>query len=342
MFRQGAFSRKSGAEMADRVKRVLVTGSSGCIGSATVSWLLENGTDEVIGLTRSEAGAPQDRRIRNMKCDIADANALQEIVGELHPTHVIHLAALQTPDCRDHPMLGLEVNLVGTINLFKACASLTNVLERFVFASSGGVFGPRSMYGVDGVQPDDAYLPHSLYGYWKIAGEGISRAFAQETGIPTVSLRLATTYGPGRDRGYTAAGTRAIKAVALGERFVIPYAGSEHYHFVDDIGAGFGCAALHPFTGYEAFNLRGETRTVEQFLDLLRETAESCGVGDRFKVSISPDAETTPFVYELSSDTAEAVFPQMPLTDLEDGLRESLHHYLEAVERGELHPSDLA
>ena len=322
--------------MADEKKRVLVTGSNGCIGAATVKWLLANGADEVVGLNRSEPEPAADARHSELQCDVTDAKTLQEILAEIRPSHVVHLAALQTPDCRDRPMLGLEVNLVGTINLFKACASLDEPLDRFVFASSGGVFGPRSMYGKEGVQADDAYLPHSLYGYWKIAGEGIARAFEQETGTPTVSLRLATTYGPGRDRGYTAAGTRAIKAVALGEPFVIPYAGSEHYHFVDDVGAGFGCATLHPFRGYEAFNLRGETRTIEQFLDLLRDTAEGFGVRDRFKVSISPDAENTPFVYELSSDTTVAAFPEMPLTDLGDGLGESLKHYLDLVERGEL------
>ncbi|MGE4550714.1 MAG: NAD-dependent epimerase/dehydratase family protein, partial [Opitutales bacterium] len=302
--------------MADGEKRVLVTGSNGCIGAATVKWLLANGADEVVGLNRREPDPAGDARHRELQCDVTDAKALQEILAEIRPSHVVHLAALQTPECRDHPMLGLEVNLVGTINLCKACASLEHPLHRFVFASSGGVFGPRSMYGKEGVQADDAYLPHSLYGYWKIAGEGIGRAFEQETGTPTVSLRLATTYGPGRDRGYTAAGTRAIKAIALGEPFVIPYTGSEHYHFVDDVGAGFGCATFQPFKGYGAFNLRGETRTIEQFLDMLRNTAEGFGVRDRFKVSISPDAEKTPFVYGLSSDTTMAAFPEMPLTDL--------------------------
>jgi nucleoside-diphosphate-sugar epimerase len=322
--------------------RVLVTGSTGCIGAATVDWLLANGADEVLGLNRSLTEPDEDIRYRNLQCDVTDATALQEVLSQSRPSQVIHLAALQTPECRDHPMRGLEVNLIGTANLCKACASLETPLERFVFASSGGVFGPRSTYGEDGVLPNDPYLPHSLYGYWKIAGEGIAQAFQQETGTPTISLRLATTYGPGRDRGYTAAGTRALKAVALGIPFVIPYSGCEHYHFVSDVGAGFGCAALHPFSGYGAFNLRGETQTIEQFIDLLRETAAACGVAERFQVSVDPDAEETPFVYELNAETAEETFPEMPLTDLRVGLRASLTYYLGRIERGELSESDLA
>jgi len=336
----GGFFTKQGTIVAET--RVLVTGSTGCIGDATVKWLLSNGADEVVGVNRSEPESTCDLSHRVLQCDVANGEALTEIIHQVRPTHVVHLAALQTPECRDHPMAGLEVNLVGTANLCKACASLGKPLNRFVFASSGGVFGPRSLYGDSGVQANDPYLPHSLYGYWKIAGEGMAQAFQQETGTPTVSLRLATTYGPGRDRGYTAAGTRAIKAVALGEHFVVPYKGCEHYHYVDDVGAGFGCASLHPFEGYGAFNLPGETQTVQHFLEALAETAETCGLKERFRVSIAPDAEETPFVYELNADTALSTFPEMPLTSLPDGLLASLTSFIEAHERGELNESDLA
>ena len=73
--------------------------------------------------------------------------------------------------------------------------------ERFVFASSTAVNGPRELYSEDGVRPEDPLQPFNLYGYWKIAGEGMAQAYHQESGVSTVSLRLATTYGPGRDHG---------------------------------------------------------------------------------------------------------------------------------------------
>jgi len=317
--------------------RVLVTGSGGCIGSAAVDWLLEEGAEEVIGFNRSQLPSVEDRNPR-LSCvtgDVADLSRLREVVGELQPSHVLHLAALQTPDCRDYPMRGLEVNLVGTANLFRACSEeLKKPLERFVFASSGAVYGPRSLYGPKGVRPEDPYQPFNLYGYWKIAGEGMAQAFHQATGAPTVSLRLATTYGPGRDRGFTAAGTHALKAVALGVPFEVPYKGHEHYHFSPDVGAGFGCAVLHPFSGYGAFNLRGQSQRIEAFLELLRQTASDRGLSERFKVSISPDAEETPFVYDLNDDSAVSAFPRMPLTDLQQGISESLDFFLGAAEEG--------
>ena len=317
--------------------RVLVTGSGGCIGSAAVDWLLEQGVEEVIGFNRSQPPSVEDRnpRLSFVTGDVADFSRLREVVGELQPSHVLHLAALQTPDCRDYPMRGMEVNLVGTANLFRVCSEeLKKPLERFVFASSGAVYGPRSLYGPKGVRPEDPYQPFNLYGYWKIAGEGMAQAFHQATGAPTVSLRLATTYGPGRDRGFTAAGTHALKAVALGVPFEVPYKGHEHYHFSPDVGAGFGCAVLHPFSGYGAFNLRGQSQRIEAFLELLRQTASDRALSERFKVSISPDAEETPFVYDLNDDSAVSAFPRMPLTDLQQGISESLDFFLGAAEEG--------
>ena len=319
--------------------RVLVTGSGGCIGSAALDWLLDEGAEEVIGFNRSKPSSDEDRnsRLSFVTGDIADFSRLREVVGEFQPSHVLHLAALQTPDCRDYPMRGMEVNLVGTANLFRACSEeLKKPLERFVFASSGAVYGPRSLYGSNGVCPEDPYQPFNLYGYWKIAGEGMAQAFHQATGAPTVSLRLATTYGPGRDRGFTAAGTHALKAVALGVPFEVPYKGHEHYHFSPDVGAGFGCAVLHPFSGYGAYNLRGTSQRIEKFLELLRQDACNRSLSDHYKVSIAPDAEETPFVYELNDESTVSAFPEMPLTDLRQGIAESLDFFLGAIENGEL------
>ena len=327
------------------MERVLVTGSGGCIGSAAVDWLLDEGVEEVIGFNRSKSSfdEAQEPRLCFVTGDVSDFSRLREVVSELQPSHVLHLAALQTPDCRDYPMRGLEVNLVGTANLFRACSeALKKPLERFVFASSGAVYGPRSLYGPKGVCPEDPYQPFNLYGYWKIAGEGMAQAFQQATGAPTVSLRLATTYGPGRDRGFTAAGTHALKAVALGLPFEIPYKGHEHYHFSLDVGAGFGCAVLHPFSGYGAFNLRGQSQRIEDFLELLRQTADNRSLFERFKVSISPDAEETPFVFELNDESTVSAFPHMPLTDLRKGISDSLDFFLAAAERGEISAADLS
>jgi len=77
-------------------------------------------------------------------------------------------------------------------------------------------------------------------------------------------------------------------------------------------------------------------------LELLRQTASSRGLSERFKVSISPDAEETPFVYDLNDDSAVSAFPHMPLTDLRQGISDSLNFFISAAEREEISAADLA
>jgi nucleoside-diphosphate-sugar epimerase len=154
----------------------------------------------------------------------------------------------------------------------------------------------------------------------------MAQAFHQASGSSTVSLRLATTYGPGRDRGFTAAMTSAMKAVTKGEPFEIPYRGKEHYHFSHDVGAGFARAVIDPFEGYGTFNLLGETRSVDGFLGVLREQAGKLGM-DAESVTFAGDAEETPFVYGLNDEATREAFPKMPKTALEDGIRQSLQFF---------------
>ena len=305
--------------------RVLVTGSTGCIGSHAVRILLDEGA-EVYGFNRSVPEDPPSGNHTHLTGDLSDPESVSRAVKDVQPTRVLHLGALQTPDCRDYPMRGMEVNLLGTAYLFRACGELERPLDRLVFASSSAVNGPRSLYGPEGVRPEDPYQPFNLYGYWKVAGEGMAQAFHQASGSSTVSLRLATTYGPGRDRGFTAAMTSAMKAVAKGESFEIPYRGKEHYHFSHDVGAGFARAVIDPFEGYGTFNLRGETRPVDDFLKVLREQAGKLGM-DAGGVTYSGDAEETPFVYGLNDEATREAFPQMPRTALADGIRQSLQFF---------------
>ena len=306
-------------------KRVFVTGSTGCIGAHAVGILLEEGC-QVFGFNRKPP-TEIPSGYEHLEGDLSDKGSIDSALQKSLPTHILHLGALQTPDCRDYPIRGLDVNVLGTAYLFKACLEMNLSIERFVFASSSAVNGPRDLYGESGVQPEDPLQPFNLYGYWKIAGEGMAQAYHQESAVPTVSLRLATTYGPGRDRGFTAAMTSALKAVARGECFEIPYRGKENYHFSHDVGAGFARAVVDPFTGYGVYNLLGKTYTVDEFIGLIKEEAEKLGL-ENIDLPYAEGAEQTPFIYDLNCESTCKAFPKMPQTEISEGIRKSLDYFL--------------
>ena len=271
--------------------------------------------------------------------DISDGDSVRAWISEYQPTHVIHLGALQSPDCDADPHRGLEVNVGGTLNLLNASAGSC---ERFVLASSGAVYGRRALYDAPTIKERDLIAPPNFYGVWKVASEHLARLFHERTGIATVCLRLNTVYGYGRDFGKTAAPTNAMKAIALGSvrgekiAFRMPYYGRENYHYVEDVGAHFAAAALDPFTGYGAFNIRGRSTDVADFLALVKIVAGEMGLSESVDLAFAEDATEAFFACDLDSAAMEAAFHGLPLRPFQEGIRLTLDAYRKLALSGQL------
>jgi nucleoside-diphosphate-sugar epimerase len=76
-----------------------------------------------------------------VRCDVTDREALERAVDEYAITHVIHLAALQIPFCREDPITGALVNVVGTTNVFEVAKSRPGRVRSVVYASSIAMYG---------------------------------------------------------------------------------------------------------------------------------------------------------------------------------------------------------
>jgi nucleoside-diphosphate-sugar epimerase len=332
------------------MSKVLVTGGTGCIGSVAVFELLRRGADEVVIATRTSNpgvlklwfGDEIPEQVQLVPCDISDAESVAALIADQRPTHIIHLGAFQSPDCDAYPNRGLNINAGGTLELLKAAESLGDHLQRFVFASSGAVYGRRDLYPGPTVRETDPLYPPNLYGIWKLAGEHLARLFHEKTGVPTVCLRLNTTYGKGRDRGMTSAPTTALKSIALGSvrgqpiPFRMPYQGRENYHYVQDVGAHFAACTVQPFKGFGAFNIRGQTIEVSHFLSTARTIAGQLGFADATDIDISDTANRALFVCDLDDSSIQEAFPDLPRATLEDGIRKSLQDFHEMATRGTL------
>ena len=332
--------------------KVLMTGGTGCIGAITAANLLARGVDEVVAVSRSSdarilrlwLGEALDERLRLVSVDLAESLSVEAVMMYERPDIVIHLGALQTPACDANPSKGLEINVGGTLALLDAAKKLGS-LQRFVFASSAAVYGKREMYAGPSVPENAELAPPNLYGVWKLASEGLARLYHEASGVPTVSLRLNTTYGLGRDAGKTAAATSVLKAIAIScasaesKSFDMPYQGRENYHYVEDVGEHFARAALDPFEGYGAFNLRGSTVEVEEFIATAVQVAVQLGLvrdGAQPKLGIASDAAPNLFVSDLDETAVLEAFPEMPKTPLEEGIGRTLEAFNMLAQAGRL------
>ena len=137
------------------MKRLLVTGAAGFIGSHLVDRLLSSGEAEVIGLDRFDdfydpaakraiiaphLAHPSDRLI---EVEVRDEAALSRLLADERFDAIVHLAARAgvRPSLIE-PRLYAEVNITGTVNLLELARRAG--IRRFIFGSSSSVYGPTA------------------------------------------------------------------------------------------------------------------------------------------------------------------------------------------------------
>ena len=328
-------------------QRFFVTGGLGCIGAETTKWLLNQTNGQVVVCGRDTARQRVERvfanvdrsRLTVVTADVTDQRLLGQLLSDHGISDVIHLAALQTPDCNQQRNLGLQINLAGTQNLIEVMKENLATINRFVFASSIAVYGPRDRYSEGSVPMNAEPHPVNVYGTWKLAGEHISRIFSEETGVPTISLRPGVLFGPGRDTGLTSTPTTAMKSVALGIPYQIPFCNRQDYLYAPDVGAAFGNAVVDPFAGYGMFTLPSHSLVTQQVVDAIEEAAKDLGIADQCHLSIGD--QKVPFVSELQYQQFNDAFPRAPHTPIAKAVEQSLETFIQQVADGRLRASDI-
>jgi UDP-glucose 4-epimerase len=292
--------------------KFLITGGAGFLGAWIARRLLAGG-HAVRVLDRST----DDRLLRAIAGDGArtidwrsgDVSKADDVTRAAEGCDSIaHLAALLTPACQADPVLGADVNLVGTINAFAAAKQ--HGMRHIAYASSAGVFGPD-----DGVTP----RPTTFYGAFKLACEGCARAYAAGDGIASVGFRPLVVYGPGREVGSSAGPTLACRNAAEGKSYTIGFTGRTDMIFVDDVAAAFEAALLRSYSGAHVFNLRGEIATIDQIIEMIRRLVPGA--------ALSAAGDPLPVAAEIEAHETEAVLGPLPRTGLAEGLARTVAFY---------------
>jgi len=244
--------------------RAIVTGCAGFIGSRLSHHLLDCG-DEVVGVDCFTDYYDPRRKESNVssllvrdgftlhRADLLTASLPHLIDGA---EVVYHLAG--QPGVR--PSWGEEFvpytkrNLLATQKLLEAVKEMR--LWKLVYASSSSVYGNAERYPTtEDLRPQ----PISPYGVTKLAAEHLCELYRESAGVPTVSLRLFTVYGP-RQRPDMAF-SRLVSAAIKGNPFLLYGDGeqSRDFTYVDDVVSAMRVSALAPWTGVA--NIGGGSRT---------------------------------------------------------------------------------
>lgn len=269
------------------MKRILVTGASGFIGSYIVSQGLELGYEVWAGVRGSSSrGYLQDPRIHFLQMNLGDQEVLEQQILQsgVRFDYIIHAAgATKCLDINDF----YRTNTQGTINLVRALQNIDMVPERFVFVSSLSIFGAirenpirirESHYGKGDVITEresiykpilltDTPQPNTAYGKSKLAAEEFLRTL-DPTQFPYVILRPTGVYGP-REKDYFV----MAKSIAGHSDFAVGYRPQEitFIYMMDVVQAVYKSLTAPSAVGKAYFLSDGKIYNSRRFSDLLQQ-----------------------------------------------------------------------
>ncbi len=320
------------------MKKILVTGGAGFIGSHLVDRLLKDEQSQVVvvdnfndfydpAIKRENVREHLSRpRFELVEAEITDARAMDELFARSRFDTVVHLAARAgvRPSLED-PLSYEATNVRGTYSLLEAARR--NDVKRFVFGSSSSVYGVNDK--VPFSEDDPVQNAISPYAATKIAGEAACHVYSHLYGIRAVCLRFFTVYG---------ARQRPDLAIHKFARLItadkpIPVFGDgttrRDYTYIDDIIAGVTAAMDYEKTDFEIINL-GESETVElaRLIELLEQN-----LGKRALIDRKPaEPGDVPVTY-ADITRARRLLNYQPTTKIDAGIKKFCEWFTQRAKR---------
>jgi nucleoside-diphosphate-sugar epimerase len=261
------------------MKNVLVTGGLGFIGHHLVKKLSEQNNlkitvldikpienvKTIFGFANSSVNSnfenavdffTENNQITFISGDIRNRESVLKIFEKEHFDTCIHLAAkVSVVDSISKPEETFATNEYGMLNVLDGCAK--NLVETFVFASSGAVYGEPKLLPI---REDHVLEPISPYGASKVSGEALLCSYVFSGRIKKgTSLRFFNVYGEGQNPQYAGVITKFAERLSKGMQPLIYGDGKQTRDFIyvgDIVHALILAAQLKGIDhGYQTFNV---------------------------------------------------------------------------------------
>ena len=296
----------------NEIMEVIIFGGSGFLGSWVVAKLIKSGYKVIIfdlNIDKSLLTKFLGKEISKIKFISGDITDYEQVLSSMNNIkYVINLAGLMTPDCSKNPVLGAQVNIIGSINVFEAVKK--KGISFLIYASSAGIFGQ-----------DDKYypMPETHYGAYKLAVEGVARAYFNENKISSLGIRPFVIYGPGREIGGTAGVTLACKAAKQGYPYNINFSGSAGFVYVADVANLVQMSMEKSPLGANVININGITASVETFAAIIKKNIPLA--------NLTIKGEGLAVVDEILGKHPSEFFEKFQYTSLNDGIQSTINFY---------------
>lgn len=258
------------------MRRILLSGGGGYIGSAVVQALLTTPCDlTVIDATPQPAWAVAEAAsvLHWRTGDVRDPALWDVVVREADV--IFHLAAIEGLYTPETVHMDYEVNALSVVHLMEACRK-QGVSPSIVLASSANIYGLVNTLPVTESLPDK---PVRVWSAHKMMGEYYAQILGQQHGLAVTVLRLANVYGPtparGRDEHIVV--NRVLRAALKGADLVLYNNATckRDYVYIEDVVAAFLKLRDRPAQGFNRYIVgSGEDFTIEEVWRLLAQTVQ--------------------------------------------------------------------
>ena len=170
------------------MKRILVTGAAGQLGSELVPALRERyGNDNVVaGWNRSPLTGEVADTGPSVQLDVTGQEPIERVIRDYEIDSLYHLGSLLSVAAEANRVLAHRVNIIGLLNVLEAACATG--LERVVIPSSIAAFGVDTPH--DNTPNETLQRPTSLYGISKVFGELMGNYFFERVGLDVRGVRL--------------------------------------------------------------------------------------------------------------------------------------------------------
>ena len=307
--------------MNKRIEKILVTGSSGTIGTALCETLMEKGYEIVgIDIKQNEWSEKVDRI--TIISDLRDRNCFSKLPDDFDM--IIHLAAnARVYNLVVNPSLARD-NFEILFNILEF-SRLKNI-DRFIFASSREVYGNSDKVFHN---EEEAYVRNceSPYTASKIGGEALVHAYQQCYGINFIIIRFSNVYGMYDDSD------RVIPLfikLAKENRDLVVY-GKEKlldFTYIDDAISGvLKCIENFDQVKNDVFNIAsGKAISIVELAQLIRKYMHS---KSKIVIKESRTGEVMKFIADISK--AREKLGYEPKTTIDEGIKKSIKWYVKGV-----------
>tara|TARA_Y100000590_G_scaffold255921_1_gene287434 strand:- start:1080 stop:2117 length:1038 start_codon:yes stop_codon:yes gene_type:complete len=188
------------------MKKIIVTGGSGFIGTNFIIYQLNNTSNEILnydkltyaGNMQNHKGSEKNRNYSFIQGDICDNNKVKKAFSEFRPDILINFAAETHVDRSiDGPDIFVDTNIKGTLNLLKVSSEwfISNHAFKFIHVSTDEVFGSLNLNELPFAE-NHPYKPNSPYSASKASSDFLVRAWNKTYGFPSIITNCSNNYGP--------------------------------------------------------------------------------------------------------------------------------------------------